>query len=1047
MAEERGYLEFSKLPFACEQGQTISGDVLFPVIVKDNGSLANMLVHYSSLGINGVETDLTAIRNRLSTAEGKITIAEGDIDTLEGVVGNAQTEGTLVYDVNDLKDRVGTAEGKITTAESDIDTLEGKMDTAEDNISALKGKMTTAENKISALESKMDTAENDIDALEGKMTTAESKIGTLEGKMTTAESDIDALEGRMNTAEDDINALDGRTNSLEGRMTTAESDIDAVEGRMNTAESSINALKSVVGNAQTEGTLVYDVNDLKGRVDDIETDIAAINTDITSLDTRVTGLASRVSTNENNIASNTEAIGDLTDAVNEHESRINEIEDVLPEFVRFTDIGDGLLVEEEEDGSDDGSGDEPTTRKVVKAAVDGRTIILNELGQIAAGNIVPNIFISSPNETININTVDDPVSNTRTFELDVDAVASTALEFAVDHSENVTWTASENVTNATITLADDAHREISLNSNNNGWGLKAGHLYQVNWNCQIMSSGTRASYLPFTVSLSGAHTEAWKYDLDDSYSHVESISGSTIVNCVSGATNLVFAIQIAEALSSNIPAVAFTKVSIVDLQKVEQSGGGGADYEAGDGITIEDDTISTKLAEDGGLGYNDNGELVVKLSEDISVEDIVDVVDNVQTMENDLDTKLNVTFDLANINGIVGDFDSKLPAGSAYKTTNGLIICQGFFVPINTKIRTITEDPDLPTLLGVYMRQNYSSKVILALYQYSFPTDLEPNGDTVYVGDTGPVDLYAGKMEYPLKHRNLDIEELSSSCLYYASIVFPVQWNGNLPMACTYNHENTETFNTIPRFSIACKLFGNLDFTDPTTTLMDENHKKGAYGPWDEGYSEAINLPRFFMQIRNGEYYAPEPPDPSQWSVTAVTLNNDLGADNSFLLSCVEQGAVFMVIELAEATQLSSFAILDNQAQVNTSLERLDMLMLQNGTTYGQVSDYVNDQQKTIATESVTIDGRGWRKHTVTLSSPITLAAGTYAFPVAYRLPDPTQSVEQAVVLAQCGGTGVETRDVIIASKRWYFNVSETNNNFVAEGVNSIYLEINGTVV
>lgn len=1076
MAEEREYLEFSKLPVAYE-GQTISTGVLFPVIVDDNGSPANKLVDYSSLGISGVETDLTEIKNRLTTAENDIDAAERDIDDLESVVGDAETEGTLVYDVNDLKDRVSTAEGKIATAEGDIDALEGRMDTAEDDIDALEGRMSTAESdidavegrmdtaegKISTLESKVSTAESKISTLEGKMTTAESKISTLESKMSTAESDIDALEGRMDTAEDDIDAL-------ESRMTTAEGDIDAVEGRLG-------SLEGVVGNAQTSGTLVYDVNDLKNRVGTIETsievipgiinDVAALQDDVSDLQTSVSNLdtrtstlednfsslESRVSTNEGDIAVLNENVAEITEAVNEHENRIEDIEEELPEFVKFTDIGDGLWVDEDDgsgdssnDGSDDGSG-EPSVRKVVKAKVDGQSIIINENGEIAAGNIVPNINLISPLGTINISSSTDPMSNTKTFSLDVDAAASMALEFAVDHSDSVTWTAGENVTEATITLVDDAHREINLNSNSNGWSLKAGHLYQVNWNCQITSSGSRASHLPFTISLSGAHEETWKYDLDDTYSHVVSISGSTIVNCVSGATNLAFAIQIAEALSYSIPTVAFTKVSIVDLQKIEQSGGGGGtDYEAGDGITIESDTISAKIAEDGGLGFNEDGELTVKISEDISVEDIVDVVDNVQTMESDLDTKLNVTFDMANINNIVGNLDSKYPS-SAIKSTNGLILCQGFFVPINTKIRTIAEDPDLPTLLGVYMKQNYSSKVILALYQYSFPSDLEPDGDTIYVGDTGPVDLYAGKMEYPLKHRNPDVEELSSSCLYYASIVLPVQWNGNLPMACTDSYETSGNFNTIPRFSIACPLRGNLNFDDPDTTLMDAEHTKGAYGPWDESYSEAAAIPRYFMQIRNGAYHAPEPPDPSQWSVNAIALNDDLGADNSFLLSCVDAGAVFMIVELAEATQLSSFAILDNQAQVNTSLERLDKLLIDNGgQAYADVNDY-NNATKTIATESVTIDGRGWRKHTVTLASPITLAAGTYAFPVAYRLPDPTQAGEQAVVLAQSSGTGVETRDVLIARNRYYVNPSQTDYVFMVNDINTIYLEINGELV
>ena len=71
MAEERKYIPFSDLHVAYDDGQAVSENdsVLFPVIINDNGSIANKLIKYSSLGISGVETDLTKIENRLSTVE------------------------------------------------------------------------------------------------------------------------------------------------------------------------------------------------------------------------------------------------------------------------------------------------------------------------------------------------------------------------------------------------------------------------------------------------------------------------------------------------------------------------------------------------------------------------------------------------------------------------------------------------------------------------------------------------------------------------------------------------------------------------------------------------------------------------------------------------------------------------------------------------------------------------------------------------------------------------------------------------------------------
>lgn len=78
------------------------------------------------------ETALTALNQRLQTAEGNITTLQGDVTTLDENVTGVQSD-------------VATLQGDVSTAQGNISTLQGDVATAQDEISTLQGDVSRVE--------------------------------------------------------------------------------------------------------------------------------------------------------------------------------------------------------------------------------------------------------------------------------------------------------------------------------------------------------------------------------------------------------------------------------------------------------------------------------------------------------------------------------------------------------------------------------------------------------------------------------------------------------------------------------------------------------------------------------------------------------------------------------------------------------------------------------------------------------------------------------------------------------------------------------------
>lgn len=341
-----------------------------------------------------------------------------------------------------------------------------------------------------------------------------------------------------------------------------------------------------------------------------------------------------------------------------------------------------------------------------------------------------------------------------------------------------------------------------------------------------------------------------------------------------------------------------------------------------------DSTAGIELKLGKGLQFNESAGVDANALEIEGYEGIENVVETVEKLASDLDTQITTNFDFPNISG-VSDFAST----SVSTLANGAgMLCQAFTIPINHDIRTISDDAGSHTLLGIFAKKLYSqAKIMLALYEYSYPEGDAEHGSTTYVGDTGPVDVVAGINEYPLRNRNPQITELRSDRVYYATLYLPsaVHGTSELTLASIPGYGANNFVNAEPRFTCAVENITydghELDMSDPTTTLNHYTAEPSedpevpylnyAIGPWDDGYNERPSAPRFYLQIRNGKRTMPEPSndpfvDLGDPSLKASATYNSIFSNPGFTIG--QQSIVFQEVQPSLACTITEWTIYDN---------------------------------------------------------------------------------------------------------------------------------------
>lgn len=576
---------------------------------------------------------------------------------------------------------------------------------------------------------------------------------------------------------------------------------------------------------------------------------------------------------------------------------------------------------------------------------------------------VPNVEITSEDNSIQVTETTDTQTNTKTFDLSVNV--DDPLEYGQFRATNVTGQAQLTKIKGNLDIANYA---IKLKKGNSYHFTVRGS-YVANPAANTYNTISYIEYSAFTtipVNVDNTITDSQFFEISYdvyNYSHNSNY-------------NVSFA-----AISSGKVSELWVEVHNLNGVSINGGGGGGTEYDAGDGIDITSDTISVDAGK--GLGFDSDHKLEVKVGDGLTIDDdnnvitidteVGDVVATVEKLKNDLDTQLTVNFDMPNVDNV---YDFADPTVIGNLSNGAVMLCQAFTVPINHDIRVDDGETENPTLIGIYAKQAFTGKkIMLALYVYDFDT-----GYTDYVGDTGPVEVTQGRNEFPLVHINSNITELKSSCVYYASLYLPSNAHSNgLFLAGCPSYSNASYINATPRFTVGVQNIINpntnqeIDMSNATTGRLDFNDGNGNYyiGPWSDNYNERPSIPRFFMQIRNGEVEEPIVVEPFT-DIGSYTLKNTSSVTDVFgstiTVNTSTYGAIFMEVTPSQDVDVTGWVCYDNYATDERQW-------------YGNVFDSSFENQLSQRSDGTLTElgeiSTGVYGHQFTRTSPLHLTAGT----------------------------------------------------------------------
>ena len=657
------------------------------------------------------------------------------------------------------------------------------------------------------------------------------------------------------------------------------------------------------------------------------------------------------------------SIKDTTDQVAQNTSDISDIKDDIDDINTALDGKKNVQAAKTFNGA--------ATKTVKKITQNANGEMNVEFEDIDLPPEVPNIEITSEDNSVQISESVDVQTNTKTFDLSVNV--DDALEYGQFRATNIN------------TQAQLVKVKGNIDLNNYAISLKKGNSYHFTLRgsyvaTDIANTNTTITYIE-PSSFNGIHV-----NVDNTITDPQLFEISYDVYNFS--QNMNYNVAFATMTGGKVSELW---VEVHNLNGVSvNGGGGGAEYTAGDAIDITNNNISVKVNPASGIDIV-NDELVVKVGSGLTVDpasgliiintEVGDVVETVEKLKKDLDTQITPNFDMPNISQVYDFADS-----SVSTLANGAcMLCQAFTIPINHEIRTVSEDANEPTLFGIYSQQGFDHKIMLALYEYTYAKAGEEHGSSTYVGDTGPVNVVLGVNEYPLKNRNPSITELRSDRVYYATLYLPnaARVNG-LMLAGAPNYGN-QSVPAEPRLSCAVEniTWNNqeLDMNDPTTTLnhyqtytIDGKTYYNYYiGPWNSGYNERWTAPRFYMQIRNGEYNDPVIP-----TVPFVDLGNVLptGAVQVSNLpgftASVSSNSSFREVTPLMNVSINSFEWIDDMATAAGWAAANCVFDSGFSTNLSGSSNTTTDLGSV-----GTVDGHTMYAHRITFNTPITLTANT----------------------------------------------------------------------
>lgn len=594
---------------------------------------------------------------------------------------------------------------------------------------------------------------------------------------------------------------------------------------------------------------------------------------------------------------------------------------------------------------------------------------------------VPNVEITSEDNSVQVTETTDVQTNTKTFDLSVNV--DDPLEYGQFRATNVT------------AQAQLAKIKGNIDLNNYSINLKKGNSYHFTIRGSYVANSavntsTTISYIEYSsftnipVNVDNTITDPQYFEISyDVYNYgqnsaynvsfasmlsgkvselwveVHNLNGVSVNG--SGVSNIVIAREYNGVLDDGYDGVKIRQTDngneIVALRKNNSwfSYGQLAPLSAGaDKILITDSNGTVHWGVVGTGLEIDNNTLEVQISGEVG-----DVVETVEKLQDDLDKKITTTYPFAQITSM-SDF-------AQYGVSNTTrMIGQLFAVPIASEIR---KDE---TVLCVNALQNFSGNVSFGIFEYDFEGN-GGTGSTYWIADTGTVSVRAGENEFALKYVLNDAHELQSSKLYYAVVAIAA----NAPatgLLLGSSPAYAQNVNANPKYTL---IVSNMDnYIDWSVGTLQ--------GAWFQGYNEQYDIPRLFMMLRNGEGSIPIPVTEPFTDIGTFTLEHQYRVSDIFSLTPDAEGGVYRKIIPAQDVDIASFRYVDYHGSVS-SQSSFPVLL---DDTYNPMKS-IGDGTWTLGNSDLTkVDGTHY-VHEFTFTTPVHLTANTaYWFMVGGNMAD-----------------------------------------------------------
>ena len=681
-----------------------------------------------------------------------------------------------------------------------------------------------------------------------------------------------------------------------------------------------------------DGAVIKDVVTIKSE----DGTVNIVSQDQTNWDLSIKDTVDRVEQNEQEISNVkvdienvTNNITNLTEVVNNHTTEIGQITESV------AGIESSLTNKKDKQPTKSFNGSATKTIKNISQNDNGELTV--EFEDIDLPQEVPNVEITSEDNSIKVTETTDVQTNTKKFDLSLNV--EDTLEYGQFRATNVTGQAQLTKIRGNLEL------------NNYLIRLKKGNSYHFTIRGSYVATtaantATTISYIEYSsftnipVNVDNTITDSQFFEISYdiyNYSHNSNY-------------NVSFA-----AISGGKVSELWVEVHNLNGVSVNGQGGGGTTYSAGNAIDLTDNAISVKYGK--GLEITTDNKLQLKVGKGLTLDNdtlevtidnsVGEVVATVEKLQSDLDKKITTTYPFAQIT-TMSDF-------AVYGVTNtSRMIGQLFAVPIASEIR---KDE---TLLCVNALQNFAGNVSFGIFEYDFAAN-NGTGSTYWIADTGTVSIVSGENRFKLKNVKNNNYELKSSMLYYAVVAIannaPV--NGLMLGSSPAYGQNT---NANPKYTL---IVSNMDsYIDWTTGTL-----QGAYF---QGYNEQYDIPRLFMMLRNGEGSTPIPITEPFTDIGPFTLQHQYKVSNMFSMVPDAEGAIYRKVIPEQDVDISSFRYVDYHGSVGQQSSFPVLL----DDTYTPMKT-IGDGTWTIGNSDHTkIDGK-YYLHEFTFSTPVHLTANT----------------------------------------------------------------------